>query len=305
MSALGGGRPSDEDEIVLVFRPPENPAAQVVGATPFKGLRLKLDELLDWFKDLNVDSIELWIEGAWKSGKRTELFLSLEGKTGAKVTLRPFSKTAKVRPSQIKVEDSSVPENVEESAEDFQSSPSRPAQAEARSSTQTIAALFSPSGGVEREIISMIGSAARSIEMAAYAFTNEDIAKALLDAVKRGVNVSVVLDRSETKGQQASLHDQLESAGTDVRVISPAGGIMHNKFIIVDGRTVEWGSYNYTQRAEDANFENATFLSDTQLAKQYHSDFVSIFNQATPEVRGMERMIRRFFRHVARRTAEE
>ena len=90
MSALGGGRPSDEDEIVLVFRPPENPAAQVVGATPFKGLRLKLDELLDWFKDLNVDSIELWIEGAWKSGNRTELFLSLEGKTGAKVTLRPL-----------------------------------------------------------------------------------------------------------------------------------------------------------------------------------------------------------------------
>jgi len=305
MSKLGGGRPSDEDEIVLVFRPPENPAAQVVGATPFKGLRLKLDELLDWFKDLNVDSIELWIEGAWKSGKRTELFLSLEGKTGAKVTLRPFSKTAKVRPSLVKVEDSSVMENVEESAEDFQSSPSKPGQVEARSSTQTVTALFSPSGGVEREIISMIGSAAQSIEMAAYAFTNEDIAKALLDAVKRGVKVSVVLDRSETKGQQASLHDQLESAGTDVRVISPAGGIMHNKFIIVDGRTVEWGSYNYTERAEDANFENATFLSDTELARQYHSDFVSIFSQATPEVRGMERVIRRFFRHVSRRRAEE
>jgi len=266
---------------------------------------LKLDELLDWFKDLNVDSIELWIEGAWKSGSRTELFLALEGKTGAKVTLKPFSKTVQARLSPAKVDDNSGTENVEESTEEYQSSPTRSAQAETRSLTQTITALFSPSGGVERQIISMIGSAARSIEMAAYAFTNEDIAKALLDAVKRGVNVSVVLDKSETKGQQASLHDQLESAGTDVRVISPAGGIMHNKFIIVDGRTVEWGSYNYTQRAEDANFENATFLSNTELAKQYHSDFVSISNQAAPEVRGMERMIRRFFRHVARRTAEE
>src|SRR5205809_7821816 len=108
MSALGGGRPRDEDEIVLVFRPPENPAAQVVGATPFKGLRLKLDELRDWFKDLNVDSIELWIEGAWKSGKRTDLFSSLEGKTGGKVTLRPSYKTSKVRPNNIKIEDSSV-----------------------------------------------------------------------------------------------------------------------------------------------------------------------------------------------------
>src|SRR2546428_5971258 len=165
MSKLGASRPNGEDELVLVFRPPESPAAQMAADTPFKGHRISVDELLDWFKDFKVDSIELWIEGAWKSGNRTELFLSLEGKTGAKVTLRPFSKTAKVRPSQIKVEDSSVPENVEESTEDSQSSPSKPAQAEARSSTQTITALFSPSGGVEREIISMIGSAARSIEM--------------------------------------------------------------------------------------------------------------------------------------------
>src|SRR5207249_8703170 len=121
MSVLGKNRPSDQDEIVLVFRPPENPAAQVVGATPFKGLRLKLDELLDWFKGLNVDSIELWIEGAWKSGNRTELFLALEGKTGAKVTLRPFSKTAKVRTSLVKVEDSSVQEHVKTPEEAFQS----------------------------------------------------------------------------------------------------------------------------------------------------------------------------------------
>src|SRR5881296_2992937 len=115
MSLLGHSRSDEVDDVVLVFRPPENPAAQIAGIAPFKSLRLKLDELLDWFKGLNVDSIELWIEGAYRSGNRTELFLSLEGKTGAKLTLRPFSKTAKVRPSQVKVEDSSVPENVEES----------------------------------------------------------------------------------------------------------------------------------------------------------------------------------------------
>jgi len=304
MSALGEGRPSGEDEIVLVFRPPENPAAQVVGATPFKGLRLKLDELLDWFKDLNVDSIELWIEGAWKSGNRTELFLSLEGKTGAKVTLKPFPKTAQTHLLPTRVEESSVPDHLEEPAEESQSSSAKRTLAEAKSSAQTIAPLFSPNGGVERQIISMIGAAAQSIEMAAYAFTNENVSKALSDAITRGVKVSLVLDRSETKGQQATLHDQLEKAGAEARLISPPGGIMHNKFIIVDGKTVEWGSYNYTERAEDANFENATFLSDTELAKQYHSDFVAIFGQATPEVGGMERVIRRFLRHFVVRTAK-
>ena len=92
MSTVGQNRGDGADDVVLVFRPPENPAAQMAGITPFKSLRLKLDELLDWFKGMNVDSIDLWIEGAYKAGNRTELFLSVEGKTGAKLTLRPFMK---------------------------------------------------------------------------------------------------------------------------------------------------------------------------------------------------------------------
>src|SRR5256712_12229788 len=104
MSLLGRGQQDVADDVVLVFRPPENPAAQIAGITPFKSLRLRLDELLDWFKGLNVDSIELWIEGAYRSGNRTELFLSLEGKTGAKLTLRPFSKRGQAILSSEKIE---------------------------------------------------------------------------------------------------------------------------------------------------------------------------------------------------------
>src|SRR5713101_9704887 len=91
MSVLGEERPIGEDELVLVFRPPENPSAQVATDIPFKGHRVRIEELLDWFKTLKVDSIELWIEGARTSRGKTELFLSTEGKTGAKITLKPHS----------------------------------------------------------------------------------------------------------------------------------------------------------------------------------------------------------------------
>src|SRR5439155_10594091 len=124
------------------------------------------------------------------------------------------------------------------------------------------------------QILTDIGAAAEPIDMAADAFTNENIGVALIDDIKLGVKVSMVMDRSETKGPQASLHDELEKAGSAIRLISPHGGIMHDKFIIVDGKNVEWGSYNYTGRAEDTNFENATFLSNDNLAQKYHSDFV-------------------------------
>jgi hypothetical protein len=299
MSLLGQGRSDGADDVVLVFRPPENPAAQIAGITPFKSLRLKLDELLDWFKGLNVDSIELWIEGAYRSGNRTELFLSLEGRTGAKLTLRPFAKRGQVVLSPEKIQNSSVSDSSDLVSKEAQSSVTKPEKAAQELSPPRVTALFSPAGGIERQVVALIDSAIGSIEMAAYEFTNMYVEKAMLEAIKRGVKVALVLDRSETKGQQARLHDTLERAGCDIRLISPNGGIMHDKYMVVDGKTIEWGSYNYTERAENKNFENATFATDSTLVQQYHSDFVSVFNQAKPEAHGAKRAIQRFLRHLS------
>src|SRR6266702_2570843 len=261
MSLLGQGRSDVADDVVLVFRPPENPAAQIAGITPFKSLRLKLDELLDWFKGLNVDSIELSIESAVSD------------------SLETVSKEAQSITTQERVG--------------------------RELSTPRVNALFSPAGGIERQAVAIIDSAVGSIEMAAYEFTNMYVEKAILEAIKRGVKVALVLDRLETRGRQAELHDTLERAGCDVRLISPNGGIMHDKYIVVDGKTVEWGSYNYTERAENKNFENATFATDNALAQQYHADFVSIFNQARPEAHGVRRTIQRFLRHLSSRPDTE
>ena len=298
MSELGE-RPSGEDELVLVFRPPENPAAQVAVDTPFKGHRVRLDEILDWFKALKVDSIELWIEGARTARGKTELFLSTEGRTGAKITLKPHPEVVSKELSLDQVGSSSLPNASGESLQNIsQNLTARQTSEIANPSDSTITAFFSPKGGIEQQILTSITAAMKTIEMAAYAFTNENIAKALIDAVKRGVKVSLVMDKSQTKGSQASLHDELEKAGTAIRLISPPGGIMHDKFIIVDGKNVEWGSYNYTGRAEKTNFENATFMSNGNLAQKYRSDFVTIFGQATPEAQGLRRPLRRFLRRL-------
>src|SRR5713101_5392894 len=115
MSDLGKETPSGEDELELVFRPPENPAAQVAVATPFKGHRVRLDEIINWFKTLKVDSIELWIEGARTSGNKTELFLSTEGKTGAKITLKPHTEAVSRGSSLDRIESASPQNTPEES----------------------------------------------------------------------------------------------------------------------------------------------------------------------------------------------
>jgi len=181
------------------FRPPENPTAQVAVETPFKGHRVRLDELLDWFQTLKVDSIELWIEGARTSRGRTELFLSTEGKTGAKITLKPRSDVVSKELSLDRVGNpSSMNAPGESPGNPAQNLPAKPVQTVAAPTDSLVTALFSPKGGIEQQTLTSIAAAVGTIEMAAYAFTNENIAKALIDAIKRGVKASLVTEALST-----------------------------------------------------------------------------------------------------------
>ena len=48
-----------------------------------------IEEILNWFKKLEVKEIELYVETSVKSGNVVNLFVSAEGKGGVKVTLVP------------------------------------------------------------------------------------------------------------------------------------------------------------------------------------------------------------------------
>ena len=58
---------------------------------------------------------------------------------------------------------------------------------------------FSPRGGGQKAIIDAIGQAKESVYVQAYSFTSAPIAKALVDAAKRGVKVEAILDKSQRK----------------------------------------------------------------------------------------------------------
>lgn len=64
------------------------------------------------------------------------------------------------------------------------------------SEAATIQVGFSPEGTAHTLVLSVIGSAKRDIRMLGYDFTAPDIARALIEAKKRGVDVRLVLDES-------------------------------------------------------------------------------------------------------------
>lgn len=57
-----------------------------------KHLSTSMDTIADWFKQYQVESIELWISGLIESGGITKLVVSAKGEGGMKVMLKPKPK---------------------------------------------------------------------------------------------------------------------------------------------------------------------------------------------------------------------
>jgi phosphatidylserine/phosphatidylglycerophosphate/cardiolipin synthase-like enzyme len=106
----------------------------------------------------------------------------------------------------------------------------------------------------------------------AYSFTSPEIAKALQAAAARKVAVTVLLDKSNEKESYTELGD-LTGHGMEV-LIDPCHAIAHNKVILIDGRTVLTGSFNFTKQAEHENAENLLVLRHyPDLAATYRKSF--------------------------------
>jgi len=119
---------------------------------------------------------------------------------------------------------------------------------------------FSPAEGGQALVLKVIDSAKTEIRMLAYSLTSVSVVKALIAAQKRGVTVKVVADEKhnleqDRTGKGRSALAALVNSGVDVRVISKYF-IHHDKCILVDRKTVQTGSFNYSTSAEKYNSEN-------------------------------------------------
>ena len=130
---------------------------------------------------------------------------------------------------------------------------------------------FSPNHGATQAVVEVLKAARRTVLVQAYTFTSAAIAKALVEAHDRGVEVQVILDRKET-GARYSSADFVAHAGIPT-LIDGAHAIAHNKVMIIDGETVITGSFNFTTAAERQNAENLLVIRDRSLAGRYTANW--------------------------------
>ena len=87
-------------------------------------------------------------------------------------------------------------------------------------------------------------------------------------------------NKSNKHGDAKSKRDYLAACNVDVRTDAHYA-IMHDKFIVVDGRHVETGSFNYTYAASARNAENAIVVwNNTAMAQKYQTEFDRLFGEA-------------------------
>jgi len=138
---------------------------------------------------------------------------------------------------------------------------------------------FSRSESVAEAIMSLLRAASCSIDAALYRLNHPLLARALEEAVERGVRIRLVVDGNKyTEGR--ATQELLARAIIPFRLAygrQGPGSKMHHKFVILDQQTVLTGSYNWTLESEDENYENLVILEEAQPVEAYTREFEALW----------------------------
>ena len=149
-------------------------------------------------------------------------------------------------------------------------------------------AFFSPKGGCRDALVEEIKKARREILVQAYSFTADPLTFGLVEAKKRGVDVVILLDKSNELERYSDLKIFLDQGLHPL--IDHDHAIAHNKVMILDGKTLVTGSYNFTNQAEGENAENLLIIrGHGELVRQYRANFMKHKTHCKPaQIREVE-----------------
>ncbi len=127
----------------------------------------------------------------------------------------------------------------------------------------TVQLAFTPWDNAEAMIAAAIREARQQILVQAFSFTSRVLARALIAAKRRGVEVQVMADREQIFSGEASRIPDLIRAGIPV-TLEVRYQSAHNKVMVMDAGTADaaviTGSYNWTYAAQNKNAENVLIL---------------------------------------------
>jgi phosphatidylserine/phosphatidylglycerophosphate/cardiolipin synthase-like enzyme len=135
----------------------------------------------------------------------------------------------------------------------------------------------------DKALLRLLKTARKSVDGAFYDIEDPGVADALVQARRRGVKVRLVTDtdnmvEKSDPTQPRKAITLLQSNGVPV-VDDKRSGIMHHKFMVVDGQTVWTGSTNLTTTSLYRHNNNALTLRNRRLAEAFDAEFERLFER--------------------------
>ena len=137
----------------------------------------------------------------------------------------------------------------------------------------TVELAFTPEDAADRMVIGAINGARRQILVQAFSFTHGDIAKALIKAKKRGVEVQLIADAEQTDKTLPNVIAKIAASGIPI-YLDFQHQSAHNKIMVIDPGSTEsaviTGSFNFTYSAQFKNAENlVVFHRNPEITAAY------------------------------------
>ncbi len=144
---------------------------------------------------------------------------------------------------------------------------------------------------VAGHVLSVVNAAQKTLDVTSFDLNLPAFVDALVNAQKRGVKVRVVIDgKNGSQDMRADAADPgksvdavqvLQKGGITVVDDGRSNGLMHDKLIIVDGKTLFMGSWNMSYNDTLRNNNNLLMITNPTLIANYQAKFNELFVNKT------------------------
>ncbi len=149
---------------------------------------------------------------------------------------------------------------------------------------------FMPSNAskAHKKFIYLLTHAHSHIDMVIYTFTDRKIAKALKIAAAKGVKITIIADKKESKYKYSQIPKLAAIKKIKVYLLSGKRykngdrAKLHAKITIIDSKTLVIGSANYSYSAFFKNYEYLIIEKDKNLINKFENFYKTLKSKATP-----------------------
>lgn len=135
----------------------------------------------------------------------------------------------------------------------------------------------------DKYFVSLVNSAKTTIDAAFYDIDDPFVTQAFINAKNRGVTVRIVTDTDNmTDEHDASLPRKqiadMRAAGIEVKD-DKRSGIMHQKFMVIDGKILLSGSMNLTTTSIYQHNNNIIIMKSPEMSTTFTEEFNRLFEE--------------------------